>query len=129
MLAKQIPYTMMKQVSFDIFATFFYALAAKAALSKEDSKWVVSVSAAAVASVLACLSSQPGDMVLTETYRNNSGRGVRAIFGDIYRKDGFGGFFVGTKARLVHVCSIITSQLVIYDIVKQFLGLPATGSH
>jgi solute carrier family 25 phosphate transporter 3 len=40
-----------------------------------------------------------------------------------------GGFFVGTGARLVHVVSIITSQLMVYDVVKQALGLPATGSH
>mmetsp|Transcript_3670 Transcript_3670/g.7625 ORF Transcript_3670/g.7625 Transcript_3670/m.7625 type:complete len:330 (+) Transcript_3670:61-1050(+) len=129
MLAKQVPYTIFKQVSFDVFATLFYALAAKAAMSKKDSKMIVPVSAAAVASVLACLSSQPGDMVLTETYRSKTDRGVWGILGDIYQKDGPGGFFVGTKARLVHVCSIITSQLVIYDIVKQHLGLPATGSH
>lgn len=39
------------------------------------------------------------------------------------------GFFTALQARFVHVGMIITSQLVIYDLVKQLLGLPATGSH
>jgi solute carrier family 25 phosphate transporter 3 len=49
---------------------------------------------------------------------------------DIYKtQGGVPGFFTGTGARIIHVSTIITSQLVIYDIVKQLLGLPATGSH
>jgi len=35
--------------------------------------------------------------------------------------------FTGLKARLLHVIGIIWVQLVIYDKVKQMLGLPATG--
>mmetsp|Transcript_6151 Transcript_6151/g.15169 ORF Transcript_6151/g.15169 Transcript_6151/m.15169 type:complete len:396 (-) Transcript_6151:1375-2562(-) len=52
-----------------------------------------------------------------------------AIASDIFRRKGIGGFFVGTKARLGHVGGIITSQLAIYDFVKQACGLAATGSH
>ena len=33
------------------------------------------------------------------------------------------------QARIAHVALIITSQLVVYDIVKQALNLPVTGSH
>ena len=44
------------------------------------------------------------------------------IVADIFRKDGAGGFFVGTKARLGHVGGIIVSQLAIYDAVKQVWG-------
>jgi solute carrier family 25 phosphate transporter 3 len=130
MLAKQIPYTMMKQVTFDIFATLLYSLAAKFDLSDMDGlKILISFAAAFCASVLACIGSQPGDMLLTQTYRGSSNRGVRRIAADIYKADGIGGFFTGTGARLVHVVSIITTQLMIYDFVKQGLGLPASGSH
>jgi len=52
-----------------------------------------------------------------------------AIISDIYRTHGLAGFFLGLTARLYHVASIITSQLVIYDIMKLLLGLPTTGSH
>lgn len=33
------------------------------------------------------------------------------------------------RARLLHVGMIVTIQLVIYDFVKQLVGLPATGAH
>lgn len=132
MLAKQVPYTMGKQVSFDIFAGLLYSivLTSFTSLSKEDIKWVVSFGAAFIASIFACITSQPGDMILTATYKEASdGRGFVDIIAEIYKSSGFAGFFTGTGARLVHVCSIITSQLMIYDVVKQALGLPATGSH
>jgi Mitochondrial carrier protein len=153
-------------------------------------KWVVSILAAAMASVVACLMSQPGDMILTETYKSHSPRAHSAphtaplttepttelttdpmadpttehttdmlpsgtitpetlqpatmtepessslsqqtfatVIQAIYARGGLTEFFRGLQARLVHVGMIITSQLVIYDIVKQLLGLPATGSH
>ena len=56
----QVPYTMAKQVSFDIFAGLLYTLLQEVDF---DMKWFVSVCAAAAASVLACIFSQPGDMV------------------------------------------------------------------
>jgi solute carrier family 25 (mitochondrial phosphate transporter), member 3 len=149
MLAKQVPYTFGKQVSFDVFAgmlyAFFHSVQEKLAMTDGAIKWAVSVSAAFLASIIACIFSQPGDMILTETYRpskdaakssrpSKSGTAQQsASFVDIVRRinaaGGLSNFFTGTQARIVHVGLIITSQLVIYDIVKQLLGLPATGSH
>ncbi len=129
MLAKQVPYTMTKQVSFDVFAGIFYGLASNFGLSAADAKWVISFAAAFCAAFLACISSQPGDMVLTQTYKSKDQRSAAAIIADIYKAGGISGFFVGTGARLVHVITIITSQLMIYDVVKQAVGLPATGAH
>lgn len=126
MLAKQVPYTMAKQVSFDVFAGILYGMLKN---SETDMKFIVSVTAAAAASVLACIFSQPGDMILTETYKGKQPGGFGEVLSKISKRGGLGAFFVGTDARLVHVGTIITSQLVIYDIVKQLLGLPATGSH
>lgn len=72
-------------------------------------------------------------MILTETYRPKEKDAVQKNFSEviatIYKSGGVANFFTGTSARIVHVGVIITSQLVIYDIVKQALGLPATGSH
>mmetsp|Transcript_2074 Transcript_2074/g.1926 ORF Transcript_2074/g.1926 Transcript_2074/m.1926 type:complete len:327 (-) Transcript_2074:90-1070(-) len=130
MLSKQVPYTMAKQVSFDIVAGLLYKSLAQSGKSAEDLKWAVSVLSAFVASLFACMLSQPGDMILTETYKNSSQQSFWGVVNNIYQtKGGVGGFFTGTSARILHVSTIITSQLVIYDIVKQFLGLPATGSH
>jgi solute carrier family 25 phosphate transporter 3 len=144
MLAKQIPYTMGKQVSFDVFAQILYVLAAQMAVSHADAKWAISVSAAFLASVVACITSQPGDMILTATYKGGHGghgpsagvddtlggsKDFATIVSGIYRRHGLAGFFFGLPARMAHVASIITSQLVAYDLIKMGLGLPVTGSH
>lgn len=167
MLAKQVPYTFGKQVSFDVVAKFLYRIlnaprSAAGTLSESLSKsvgpdsvkWIVSVLAAMVASVMACLMSQPGDVILTETYKGGDDeeqsteskkgssdqqkthRGLKEVSSTIYSRHSdqglvhaLSGFFTGLQARFVHVGVIITSQLVIYDLVKQLLGLPATGSH
>mmetsp|Transcript_30671 Transcript_30671/g.63258 ORF Transcript_30671/g.63258 Transcript_30671/m.63258 type:complete len:109 (-) Transcript_30671:202-528(-) len=107
-----------------------------------------------LASLMACVMSQPGDVILTETYKggenrnaNNRSNGTSDVGGTkertlsevssaVYARHsddgvirGLSGFFTGLQARIVHVGLIITSQLVIYDLMKQLLGLPATGSH
>ena len=139
MLAKQVPYTFGKQVSFDLIAKFLYEVSSKVdSLSPTQVKWIVSIFSAMFASVVACLFSQPGDMILTKTYNTNENDGdnkpgnFNSVVKDIYNSPYGGGvseFFRGTKARIVHVGMIITSQLVVYDLVKQLLGLPATGAH
>lgn len=205
MLSKQIPYTMGKQVSFDLIAQLLYVLAAHLAVSRDDAKWAISLGAAFLASVVACLTSQPGDMILTATYKgvghgahgkqevhdmpavpkehivsaplpddNNqstltdgsfasdevtssdnvefnpnlstvshmpevkpvvtqesstNSKQFSTVVSSIYRQHGLGGFYLGLGARLAHVASIITSQLVVYDLIKMALGLPVTGSH
>ncbi len=145
MLAKQVPYTFGKQVSFDLVAAFLYSVVESlketlSALSATQLKWIVSLLSAACASVAACLFSQPGDMILTETYNSGKHSGKKkskstapgnfgTVVSEIYGKGGVPEFFRGTQARLVHVGVIITSQLMVYDLVKQLLGLPATGSH
>jgi solute carrier family 25 phosphate transporter 3 len=158
MLAKQVPYTFGKQVSFDLVAKFLYSVAATATtasvlankLQADQLKWVVSLLSAVCASIAACLCSQPGDMILTETYNtgNNNNKKSKSrsnsksktsssstpgkfgvVVRGIYERGGVPEFYRGTQARLVHVGLIITSQLMVYDLVKQLLGLPATGSH
>jgi solute carrier family 25 phosphate transporter 3 len=131
MLAKQIPYTMAKQVSFDVFCGYLYTYFGSTSLSLRGDtiKWIVSITAAFMASIFACIFSQPGDMILTETYKGASTKSFYDIVSSIYQRNGMSSFFTGTGARILHVGMIITSQLVIYDMVKQLLGLPATGSH
>lgn len=114
-------------MSFDVVAAQMYA--ALADFTYAHKKWLVSVGAAFCASLVACILSQPGDMILTETYKGEKANPFGTALKTIYDRGGIPEFYRGTKARIVHVGMIITSQLVIYDIVKQMLGLPATGSH
>ena len=132
-------------MSFDVFAgmlyAFFNSVQESMTLAEGQIKWAVSILAAFLASLVACIFSQPGDMILTETYRPkkvdklNPTTKVRSFVDTIRKLLTEGGMenvenlFMGTGARIVHVGLIITSQLVIYDQVKQILGLPATGSH
>jgi len=146
MLSKQVPYTIFKQVSFDYFAATLYAFVeAYTSWNAADVKAEVSVAAAFCASILACIASHPGDVILTETYKEQKsddnfygsavpssssplptfGQAAAAIYND---EGGTRGFFTGITARFLHVGAIITSQLVFYDFVKQALGLPATGT-
>lgn len=100
-------------------------------------KVAITFGAAALTSVLSCVCSQPGDVILTETYNchgkksadGSSGSDLPSVVGRVWKAGGPGGFFVGLNARLAHVGGIITSQLALYDYVKQACGLPATGAH
>lgn len=123
MLMKQVPYTMAKQVSFDIFAKSIYALLESFRVETQGIHFLIMMASAFCASILACLASQPGDVLLTHSTHASFSENVHHIM----TTDGWRGFFAGLVARILHVSSIITSQLVVYDLVKQAVGLPMTG--
>jgi solute carrier family 25 phosphate transporter 3 len=143
MLSKQVPYTYGKQATYDEIAAALYS-ACGAGPGREappGAALEVSAAAAFLASLAACLLSHPGDVVLTATYgkkgaaagrgdeEGGGGGGIAAVVRRLYAERGAGAFLSGLSARLVHVAAIVTSQLVLYDVVKQMLGLPATGAH
>ena len=142
MLSKQVPYTVMKQAAFDIIAGALYSVAIVCGVRALDIKWFISFAAAFLTSIVSCVASMPGDVILTQTYAfynyqclvdgeadcsytNN----FNAIVRKINTERGIMGFFVGFQTRLVHVVSIVTSQLVFYDVIKIAVGLKTTGSH
>ena len=130
MLSKQIPYTISKQVSFDMIAALFYYLSRVLNISKSETViWLISLASAFCTSLVSCIGSQPGDMILTMTYNNkDNNKGIRSIVKSIYRRHGLKGFFIGLDARILHVITIVTSQLMLYDIIKVSMGLGMTGS-
>ena len=131
MLSKQVPYTMGKQVSFDLFAGMLYGtLLGFTFLPKNGIALEVEVGAAFMASIVACISSHPGDVLLTATYKNSDSTNVNFLdtIQRVYQDGGISAFFRGLNARFIHVGCIITLQLVIYDQIKQSLGLPASGT-
>lgn len=131
MLAKQVPYTMGKQVSFDLFAGMLYTfLVGLSFIPQKEIALEVEIGAAFLASIVACLSSHPGDVLLTATYKDSNGDQSDFIstIKKVYHDGGPSAFFRGLNARFLHVGCIITFQLVIYDQIKQALGLPASGS-
>ena len=125
MLLKQLPYPLAKQATFDSIA----ALLHKNIASTRSSSVLIPVLAAMVAALGSAAASHPGDVLLTACYaQGKRPPSLARIIRDIYNKFGMRGFLRGLQARLLHVFSIVTLQLVIYDAMKQLLGLRSTGS-
>merc|ERR1712176_750454 len=119
---------MAKQVSFDIASSTLRRM-----LPALHNQYPAAVSfmASMVTAVLSCVASHPGDMLLTEVFKNSSEsrKGTtRHATKSLVQRYGLAGLFLGIKARIPHVIAIVTPQLVIYDFCKLMLGLPATGS-
>lgn len=131
MFYKQVPYTVTKNASFDVTTRAAYASLRTQGLPISPSmKVAIPVLSAALASILSCISSQPGDMLLSLMNANEGERRrTRDIVRDILRSDrGISGFFVGIKTRFLHVGIIVTLQLFLYDVIKRLCGIAATGS-
>eukprot|EP00536_Pseudo-nitzschia_multiseries_P012789 jgi/Psemu1/309418/fgenesh1_kg.508_\ len=130
MLSKQCPYTLGKQVTYDEICRALYSVLRN--VNNSSTKVEVSLVGACCASVIACVLSQPGDVILTETYKDketSESQGFPQVVSKIYNeRSGVNGFYSGLVARLIQVGGIITTQLLLYDFIKQSLGLPATGS-
>jgi len=130
MLLKQVPYTVTKNVSFDLITKFFYSYLRQSGVAtiSASMKFTIPLISAAIASVLSSLTSQPGDTILSLSCAHDGDKKTRDICRGIIRSDrGIRGFFVGTRTRLLHVGIIVTIQLLIYDYVKRFCGIGATG--
>ncbi len=132
MIYKQVPYTITKNVAFDIMTRYVYTTLQttwQMTTIGPLTKFVVPFLAAAAASILSCLSSQPGDVLLSlVNAQQHDVRRTRDIIRDVWRSEmGWKGFYIGTKARLLHVGIVVTLQLLIYDMVKRICGIAATG--
>lgn len=127
MLYKQVPYTITKNVSFDFLTKLMYQLGAG---TFAGASVLIPLGSAAMTSVLSCLSSQPGDMLLSlVNAHEGERRRMRDLIRQIMHSDrGLRGFMVGIKTRFLHVGMIVTVQLLIYDFVKRLFGIAATGS-
>jgi solute carrier family 25 phosphate transporter 3 len=130
MLYKQVPYTVTKNVSFDFLTNFSYMALRNAGYAMNHVQAVlVPLLSAFMASILSCISSQPGDMLLSLVNAHEGDMNANDFLKQISRsKRGLRGLFVGTNERFLHVGMIVTIQLMIYDAVKRFVGIAATGT-
>jgi len=130
MVLKQVPYTVTKNVSFDLMTRFFYSYLKQSGVAtiSHGMKFTIPLVSAIIASILSSLTSQPGDTILSLSCAHDGDYRTRDISRNILRSDrGISGFFVGTKTRLLHVGIIVTIQLLIYDYIKRLVGIAATG--
>jgi solute carrier family 25 phosphate transporter 3 len=130
MLYKQVPYTVSKNVAFDILTTIAYGTMRSSGIALTAStKMMIPFVAALATSILATICSQPGDMLLSLVNAHEGTKRTNDFAKDILKGEwGLKGFFVGTKSRFLHVGIIVTSQLLLYDIIKRMVGIAATGS-
>ena len=62
--------------------------------------------------------------MLSEVNKQRGGASLAEVLASFGPAD----YFRGTRARLVHMLSIVSTQLVLYDQIKQLIGLAATGA-
>mmetsp|Transcript_10955 Transcript_10955/g.12259 ORF Transcript_10955/g.12259 Transcript_10955/m.12259 type:complete len:436 (+) Transcript_10955:51-1358(+) len=134
MLYKQVPYTISKNVSFDILTKAGYAYFV-ASTSSMMNKVLIPVLCAIITSIIATVCSQPGDVIVSIVNANegNNNKKTEIIKDFMNQVDNnneknrrqiirfFRCFFMGMKTRLLHVGLIVTTQLTIYDMLKKIL--------
>eukprot|EP00293_Proteomonas_sulcata_P018750 CAMPEP_0184301150 /NCGR_PEP_ID=MMETSP1049-20130417/11410_1 /TAXON_ID=77928 /ORGANISM="Proteomonas sulcata, Strain CCMP704" /LENGTH=119 /DNA_ID=CAMNT_0026612061 /DNA_START=28 /DNA_END=387 /DNA_ORIENTATION=+ len=118
---------MTQLVTFDLLTRQVYEILSQNSIPTNPSVALgVSVSCGLIAAVASSLASQPGDSLLSEINKGGSTFGTSAL--EIMGGMGPTDYFRGTRARLVHMMAIVTTQLVCYDVIKQLVGLSATGA-
>lgn len=121
-LIRQVLFGMMKFLVFDYFADFVLDIFPVLA-EKVETQLAVSLLSGAVAGVVSSIVSQPADTVLSKINKEGGRKGLLEVGGDIYRTEGFAGFFQGLGARCVWAGCIISGQFFLYDVCKSFLGV------
>jgi len=129
MLLKQVPYTITKNCSFDMLTMTAYRILREMGYALTTNvKIAVPLLSAVAAAILSCISSHPGDMLLSLVNAHEGPKRTRDFAKEILHGDGGArGFLVGIKPRFLHVILIVTVQLTIYDFAKRLVGIAATG--
>jgi len=128
MMTKQVPYTVTKNAAFDSLTSIAYStIRASGYIITRETKMYIPFFSAVMTSILTCICSQPGDLLLSLVNAKEGSVRTRDFARKIMKESGFKGFFVGMKTRFLHVGMMVTVQLTIYDCVKRLCGISATG--
>ncbi|KAK5581876.1 hypothetical protein RB653_003456 [Dictyostelium firmibasis] len=126
-LLKVIPYTMAKFAVFEFTAENVYKGLAASGTPKESltdgQKLSVSLGSGIVAGIVAAIVSQPADTILSKINQEKTDGGVVKAIGNIVKRLGVRGLFLGLPTRCFMVGTLTAGQFFIYDGIKQMLGL------
>lgn len=146
--ARQVPYTVTSLLTYEQLTSVLYHTLAPDA---PPAAFIgVRVASAAGAAFIGAITSQPGDTLLTiinsrtgDSHAKNGSKSSSDIVQRVAQAEAarargaslvelasilkFNGLFLGLRARFPHVLSIVLVQLVVYDSVRELLGLSATG--
>lgn len=121
--ARQIPYTIVKFVSFEKFVQLFYS---KVFTKPKDmygkgTQLLVTFMSGYSAGVFCAIISHPADTMVS--VMNKTGDSASKIYKDV----GFNGLWKGLGTRIFMVGTLTCMQWVIYDSFKVWCGLATTG--
>mmetsp|Transcript_58159 Transcript_58159/g.131784 ORF Transcript_58159/g.131784 Transcript_58159/m.131784 type:complete len:331 (-) Transcript_58159:312-1304(-) len=129
-LLKMVPYTAAQLSTYELATSSLYATWPTIATEQPLLVLPATAACAAGAAVVSSLLSQPGDTLLSEVNSGRESQGEETSAGLLSLAQSLGpaGLMRGTQARLVQMLAIVVTQLLVYDSVKAFVGLPVTGS-
>jgi len=122
-ILKQVPYTASQFVTYELANEYFYKyLKQNRGITKEQlsdsQRFGVILGTGAVSGVVASIASHPADTILSKINQEKTDGGVTKAIGNIIRRLGVRGLFLGVEARCVMVTTLVTVQFVIYDGIK-----------
>ncbi|GAM27200.1 hypothetical protein SAMD00019534_103750 [Acytostelium subglobosum LB1] len=122
-ILKQVPYTCAQFVTYELANEYFYKnLKLTKGLTKNDlsdgQQFGVILGTGAVSGIVASIASHPADTILSKINQEKTDEGVGRAIGNIVRRLGVRGLFLGLQARCVMVTTLVTIQFCIYDGIK-----------
>ncbi|KAF2088267.1 putative mitochondrial phosphate carrier protein [Saccharata proteae CBS 121410] len=126
---RQIPYTMMKFVSFETIVEMMYDyMPGKKSDYGKGTQTAVSFASGYLAGILCAIVSHPADVMVSKLNASRKpGEPFGAATARIYKDIGFGGLWNGLAVRIVMIGTLTGLQWMIYDYFKIFMGFPTTG--
>ncbi|EEB05533.2 inorganic phosphate transporter [Schizosaccharomyces japonicus yFS275] len=127
---RQIPYTMMKFVSFERIVEGLYTWFGKPKNTYTKAQKIgISFAGGYMAGVLCAIVSHPADVMVSKLNSSKlPGEGAAAAAARIYRNIGFAGLWNGLGVRILMIGTLTGAQWLIYDSFKIACGFPATGA-
>lgn len=125
MWCRQIPYTVVKFVSFEKAVELLYSHVFTKPKESYSRVTQLSITFASgyMAGILCAIVSHPADTIVSKLYNNKTtgsvGENIRRIYGEI----GFMGLWRGLTPRIIMVGTLAALQWWIYDSFKTAIGL------
>ncbi|EGC38709.1 hypothetical protein DICPUDRAFT_28225 [Dictyostelium purpureum] len=122
-ILKQVPYTASQFVTYELANDYFNKyLYRTRGLTRNDlsdtQKLGVILGTGAISGVVASVASHPADTILSKINQEKTDGGVTKAIGNIVKRLGVRGLFLGVEARCVMVTTLVTVQFLIYDGIK-----------
>ncbi|EFA74581.1 mitochondrial substrate carrier family protein [Heterostelium album PN500] len=122
-ILKQVPYTMSQFVTYELANEYVNRyLKRTRGITKTDlsdgQQLGVILSTGAISGLVASIASHPADTILSKINQEKTDEGVGRAIGNIIRRLGVKGLFLGLQARCVMVTTLVTVQFLIYDGIK-----------